>query len=259
MDILQEVTQSKTLIDELLHNLNLLSSDGEGKISEALPDEMCLKRNYVEETHKKLLENDDFSLSEKGLNTFREESQSLLYYLRDQHQKRELSDVASKKNNRLFNYKNHVLTWEEPIGWTALLFHGIFLIVAILLSAAWTLLAFDISDKNSLILVSSLVPIIFILSPNPPAIKELGIKKKFTLISANFLFWKSLFRTIPIMIICIAIAIKNHYWKDDALIIFSVVLSISILFTRNRSQYWLATPKNIDLIDNPTNSGDRDA
>lgn len=256
MDILQEVTHSKTIIDELLHDLSSYSPRKQGTLSELLPDEMSLKLNYVDGTHKKLLENEDFSLSEKGLTIFREESQSLLYYLRNECQSLQLSHAASKKGNRLFNYKNHILTWEEPIGWTAVLLHSAFLIIAILLLAAWTLLAFGISEQNNLILLSSLISIIFIYSPNPTIIKESGISKKFTLISANFLFWKSLFRAFPIIAICIAITTYNNFWKDDALIIFSVALPISILYTRNKCKYWLTTPSKIDLVDGSTQSGD---
>ncbi|MEL0623970.1 hypothetical protein V6238_12795 [Marinomonas arenicola] len=256
MDILQEVIHSKTLIDELLHDLSSYNARKKGEPSELLPDEMSLKLDYVMNTHKKLLENDDFSLSAKGVTIFREESQSLLYYLRNEYQSLQLSHAASKKGNRLFNYKNHILTWEEPIRWTAVLLHSAFLIIAILLLAAWSLLAFNISDKNNLILLSSLISVIFIFSPNPPIIKESGISKKFTLISASFLFWKSIFRALPIIAICITIAIYNNFWRDDALIIFSVAFIISILYTRNKCKYWLTTPSKIDLVDGSTQSGD---
>lgn len=258
MDILQEVTQSQILIDELLHDLYSYSP-GEEKKLEVLPDEIHLKLNYIADTHKKLLENGDFSLSEKGLNTFREESQSLLYYLRSEYQALQLSHSAAKNGSRLFNYKTHILTWQEPIAWTTALLHSTFLIIAILLLAAWTLLAFITSEGNNLILLSSLVSIAFILSPNPRTIKKSGISRKFTLISSNFLFWRSLFQALPVIIICIATTIYNKLWQDDALIIFSIALPISILYTRNKCKYWLTIPPKIDLVDNSTQAGDGNA
>ncbi len=259
MDILQEVTHSKTLIDELLNELSSFNPRKKGKPPELLPDEMRLKLNYVIETHKKLMENDDFSLSEKGVTVFREESQSLLYYLRNECQSLKLSHEADKKGSRLFNHKKHILTWQEPIVWKAVFFHSAFLIIAILFLATWSLSAFITSDNNSLILMSSLASLIFIFSPNSSIKNKLDVSKKFTIISANFLFWKSIFRVSPIIFICIAITMYNNFWKDDALIIFSAAFPISILYTRNKCKYWLATSSKNDFVDVSSQSGDNHA
>ena len=132
MDILQEVTTSQTLIDELLLNLYQLQPGEENKLKEELPAEEFKKLSYIVETYNKLMNDDEYSLSEKGLVTFRTESQSLLFYLRNEYQTIQQAYSTAKKGNPLFNQKTHILTWQTPVTWKAAIFHTFALTIAVL-------------------------------------------------------------------------------------------------------------------------------
>lgn len=249
MDIMQEVTKSLTLIDELLLNLYQLNPGDENKLKKELPEEEFKKLNYVISTYNKLMDDDEYSLSEKGLIRFRIESQALLYYLREEYKIIQQEHSTAKEGNRLFSYKTHVLTWKTPVTGLIALFHTLALIIATLACLLSILTAYKLTDSNNLILVSSIIAFFLLWLSVPSAITEAYGKspsKKFTTVATSLLLWKSLFKLSPYIIIGLALFKYNKYWKDDILIVLIIGLPICILLVLIKCNQWLTEANTLE-------------
>lgn len=249
MDIIQEVTATQTLIAELLLNLYQLTPAEENRIKEELPTDEFKKLSYVLETHNKLMNDDEYSLSEKGLITFRTESQSLLHYLRSEYQTIQKAHSTAKAGNPLFNQKTHILNWQTPVTWSAAIFHTFALTIAILFCFLCILLIYKITDSNNLILVAGAFALLALFLAVPVKITEQNGKSpsiKFTVISASFLLWNSLFKLLPFIGISIVLAIFKKYWIDDILIILTIGLPTAIVITAAKCNMWLEDAHKIE-------------
>jgi hypothetical protein len=249
MDIIQEVTTTQTLVAELLLNLYHLQPDEEDKLKDELPTDEFKKLSYVLETHNKLMNDDEYSLSEKGLITFRTESQSLLHYLRSEYQAIQEAHSTAKAGNPLFNQKTHILNWQTPVTWSAVILHTFALAIAVLICFLCILLIYKITDFNNLVLVTGVVAFFTLFLAVPKQITEKNGKSpsiKFTIVSTSFLLWKSLFILIPFVGISIILVIFKKYWIDDILIILTIGLPIAIAITATKCNMWLEDAQKIE-------------
>lgn len=249
MDILQEVTKSQTLIDELLLNLYQLQPGEENRLEEELPEEEFKKLSYVVGTYNKLLDDDEYSLSEKGLVAFRTESQSLLQYLRDEYNTLQQTHTLAKEGNRLFNHKTHILNWQAPVTWPITIFHTLALASALVLCALSLFVIYKATDSNNLILISGFISFIFLFGAIPSQIEEQNGKSpsiKFTIVTTSFMLWKSLFKILPYIGISVILAKFKPYWKDDILILLTIGLPVAIAMTSAKCDKWLTTADKLE-------------
>lgn len=249
MDILQEVAASQHLINELLFNLYQLQPNEENRLKEELPTVEFKKLSYVLETHNKLMSDDEYSLSEKGLITFRTESQSLLHYLRSEYQAIQEAHSTAIAGNPLFNQKTHILNWQTPVTWSAAILHTFTLTIAALACFLSILLIYKITDSNNIVLVTGIVAIFTLFLAIPEQITEQHGKSpsiKFTIVYTSFLLWKSLFKLLPFIGISIVLATFKKYWIDDILIILTIGLPTSILITAAKCNKWLEDAQKLE-------------
>lgn len=251
MDILQEVTKSQTLIDELLLNLYQLQPGEEDRLEEELPEEEFKKLSYVVGTYNKLLDDDEYSLSEKGLVTFRTESQALLHYLRSEYQELQQTHSLAKQGNRIFNHKTHILIWQTPVTWPTTIFHTLALATALIFCALSVLVIYKITDSNNLILIAGFISFLFLLGTLPRQIEELNGKSpsiQFTIVTTSFLLWKSLFKILPYIGISVILAKFKPYWKDDILILLTIGLPIAMVMTWAKCDKWLTDANKLEDV-----------
>lgn len=259
MDILQEVTKSQTLIDELLLNLYQLQPGEENRLEEELPEEEFKKLSYVVGTYNKLLDDDEYSLSEKGLVTFRTESQALLHYLRYEYKALQQTHTLAKEGNRLFNHKTHILTWQTPVTWPTVIFHSLALTIALIFCVLSIFLIYKVTDSNNLILISGFISFIFLFGAIPSQIEEKNRKSpsiKFTIVATSFLLWKSLFKILPYIGISVILAKFKPYWKDDILILLTIGLPIALVMTMTKCDKWLTTADKLEGESTPEEKAD---
>lgn len=251
MDILQEVTKSQSLIDELLLNLYELQPGEESKLEEELPKEEFKKLSYVVGTYNKLLDDDEYSLSEKGLITFRTESQSLIQYLKDEYNALQQTHTLAKEGNRLFNHKTHILNWQAPVTWPIAIFHILALAAAIILCALSIFIIYKATDSNNLILLSGFISFTSLFGALPSQIEKQNGKSpsiQFTIVTASFLLWKSLFRILPYIGISVILANFKPYWKDDILILLTVGFPIAMIMTWSKCDKWLTDANKLEDV-----------
>lgn len=251
MDILQEVTQVQSQIDELLNKLFQLEPGEEHKLQEALPSEQYHQLLYTVDTYNKLQGNDDFSLSEKGLAKYQAESQSLIEYLKDTLQALEQSCLDTKRGNRLFNHKVHILTWRTPTTWPVAAFHGLTLLLAIIICKLVITEVYLTSDQNNLVLFAVLITVLVLSSPVPGPISEqdtIPVSMKFKIVCSSFLIWKSLFNLFLPILIGLALTNYNSYWRDDISIILTIAFPVVMIFVYARSQEWLEEAETVESI-----------
>ena len=247
MDILQEVTQSLKLIDELLLEAYQLPPTEYEKAEGKLPAEEYKRLMYVVNTRNKLQDDDEYSLSEKGLEAFRAQSQSLLLYLRTALKEKEERNKLIFKKSRLFNYKTHIQKWDEKISWATATMQGMFLMTGLLLLGGLTLFAYLLTDTNNIVLVATVIFLVILIKPLPEELtNSLGDKKlskAFLLGNASLLLWRTLLYQIPLMLIGFCVYKYNHYWQDDMILLYFITLTLPIFISLASAGNWL-TPKS---------------
>lgn len=253
MDILREVTQAQGHIDELLNKLFKLEPGEEDKLQEVLPSKQYQQLLYTVDIYNKLQDNDDFSLSGKGLAKYQAESQSLIEYLKDTLRALEQSYQDAKKGNRLFNYKVHILTWRTPTTWPVAAFHSLTLLLAIMICGITITAIYFISDHNNLVIFAALIAALILFSPVPEPISKndtIPVGTKFKIVCSSFLIWKSLFNLFLPILIGQALIKYNNFWRDDILIILTIALPVIMIIIYIRSQVWLEEAEKVESINN---------
>lgn len=249
MEILEEITQTQSIINELLDNLYPASSEEKPPLEKYLPSKELHKLNYLVGTHKKLQEDEHYSLSDKGLENYREESKSLIAFLEPIVQKRDSDYIAAKNGNRLFNYKTHILNWKDPVTWPTVTFHSLALALGACGAAIVFLALYRITDSNNLIFIAILFSAIMLYSSVPDKITdtiEEPVSNKFAIVSANFLLWKSAYKLLPFVIAGVGIVKLKAYWADDIILILSFGLPLAMLLTCMKCEDWLEDAYNIE-------------
>jgi hypothetical protein len=244
MDVLQEVNQSKKIIDDLLFQLFSFQDDDYSPIQDELPDIEFKRLMYAVSTYQKLAKDDDYSLSEKGVVTFRKESQSLLYFLRIKLKEKEDKAKLAVNGSRLFSYKINLLNWDKKVKWPVAILHGMFFVIGLVLISLLTFFAYFRTDENNIIIVSIIIYLIFMATSIPDllisALDGEKVSKRFRIGNAALLLWRTLVHHIPLIVIGFGLYKYNHYWQDDIIVMLFISFPISLLLSSEAADGWFS-------------------
>ena len=250
MDILQEVSQSLKLIDGLLFDIYQVPPTEYKKAESKLPTEEYKRLIHVVNTRNKLQDDDEYSLSAKGLEVFRAQSQTLLFYLRTTLKEKEEQKKLIIKKSRLFSYKAHIQRWVERMPWPTAIMQVVFLIAGLFVLASLTLFAYVLTDTNNIILVATAIFLLILIKPIPEELTQsLGDKnlsKSFILGNASLLLWRTLLYQIPLMLIGFCVYKYNPYWQDDMILLYFITLTLPIFISLASAGSWVTVKSSND-------------
>ncbi len=241
MDILQEVTHSLQLIDELLFSIYKKNKEDLVKLQNKLPDIEHKHLKYLTAVYKKLNSDDEYSLSEKGLSSFRNSTQHLLHHLRVKEKEAQHSELKnSTKDSRLLSYKsfllNHKLqlTFFETATLIAILIGGLFI------SLIATLAVFTKTDQNYLVIFSEIIFLLLLYAFVFHSENDLNNELRFRLGHTALLLWRVLCTFFAIALIPMIIVKYKPFWLDDILIVLYLSLPVLVIYYFSKGEDWLA-------------------
>ena len=249
MEILQEVTHSMQLIDELLFNNFGVNKDETAKLEKKLDDDEFQHLKHLISVYKRLHNDDEYSLSEKGLATFRNSTQRLLHHLRtieENKQELQLRLKGTAEASRILNYKSFLINHKSQLSFLETSALIAMLIVGLFVSLITTLAIFVTTDENYLIIFSEIIFLLFLYSLTFHNDSELNTELRFRFGHSAHLLWKVLLISTPLTILAFIIGKYKHFWLDDMLIIVHFSLSILIIYKFSKATDWLKETLEID-------------
>ncbi len=117
MDVIQEVNLSVEGIDTLLLDLYDINRDSINDRKLPIPKKEYNFLKNIISVHEKLNSDDLFSLSDKGLESFRNSVVHLMLYLKKKKEKRESELEKAMNGSKIINFKSYLINNKDKLKW----------------------------------------------------------------------------------------------------------------------------------------------
>lgn len=238
MDIIQEVNFSVEAIDTLLHDLYDINRKSTNDFKLPIPKKEYNLLTKIIAVHEKLNSDDLFSLSDKGLESFRDSVVNLMHFLKTKKEKRE-SDLENAINgSKIFNFKSYLINKEDKLKWYEVISFITLLILALIFIIGASYAAFIVTDNNYIIMMTGILYITIIFNKvliggsSKQSIKQ-------TIGYSSHLLWKTIGSFTPLILLALLLGNSYKYFLDDVIVLIYIALPFYAYILKSKSEVWL--------------------